>query len=56
MKAERIEYDNRRLYLVFEMMDMSLTQYIKKKGRKGLIKLDEKQQIRTIMKQILIGL
>jgi serine/threonine protein kinase len=25
MKAERIEYDNQRLYLVFECMDMSLT-------------------------------
>ena len=41
MRAERIEYESRRLYLIFERMDMSLTQYIKKKGRKGLIKLDE---------------
>jgi serine/threonine protein kinase len=56
MKAERIEYDNRRLYLVFECMDMSLTQYIKKRGRKGLIKLDEKHEILTIMKQLLLGL
>jgi hypothetical protein len=50
MKAEKIEYDNRRLYLVFECMEMSLTQYIKKKGRKGLIKLDEKHEILPIMK------
>jgi renal tumor antigen len=56
MKAERIEYDNRRLYLVFECMDMSLTQYIKKRGRKGLIKLDEKHEILPIMKQLLLGL
>jgi hypothetical protein len=32
MKAERIEYENRRLYLAFEMMDMTLTQWIKKVG------------------------
>lgn len=25
MKAERIEFENRKLYIVFEMMDMSLT-------------------------------
>jgi serine/threonine protein kinase len=25
MKAERIEYENRRLYMVLEKMDMSLT-------------------------------
>jgi len=34
MKAERIEFENRKLYIVFEMMDMSLTQYIKKKGKR----------------------
>ena len=41
MKAERIEYENRRLYMVLEKMDMSLTQWIKKKGRKGMVRLDE---------------
>jgi len=41
MKAERIELEKGRLYIVFELMDMSLTQYIKKKGRKGQIQLDE---------------
>ena len=51
-----MDYENRRLYLVFEKMDMSLTQYIKKIGRKGMNKLDEQSQIKTIMKQILKGL
>ena len=32
MKADRIEFENKRLYLVFENMDMTLTQYIRKKG------------------------
>lgn len=41
MKAERIEFENRKLYIVFEMMDMSLTQYIKKRGRRGVHRLDE---------------
>lgn len=41
MKAERIEYENRRLYIIFEMMDMSLTQYIKRKGRRLGVRLDE---------------
>jgi hypothetical protein len=50
MKAERIEFENRRLYLVFEKMDLSLTQYIRKRGRKGLVRLEEDNEIRTIMK------
>jgi hypothetical protein len=50
MKAERIEFENRRLYLVFEKMDLSLTQYIRKRGRKGLVRLEEDSEIRTIMK------
>ena len=50
MKAERIEFENRRLYLVFELMDMSLTQFIRKRGRKGLLKLDEDHEIKTIAK------
>jgi len=32
------------------------TEYIKKKSRKGLVKLDEKTEIRKIMSQILLGL
>ena len=53
MKAERIEYENRRLYIVYQKMDLSLTQYIKKKGRKAMLKLDEDLEIKTIMKSIL---
>ena len=50
MKAERIEFENRKLYIVFEMMDMSLTQYIKKRGRRGVNRLDEQAEIKVIMK------
>ena len=55
MKAHRIEYENRKLFIVFDLMEMSLTQYIKKIGRKGLVKMDEDSQIKVIMKQILEG-
>lgn len=55
MRAERIEYDNKKLYLVFEQMDMSLTQYIKRKAKKG-IRLDENTEIKILMKQILTGM
>ena len=37
-------------------MDLSLTQWIKKKGRKRKVKLSEDTEIRVIMKQILTGL
>jgi hypothetical protein len=50
MKADRIEYENKRLYLVFENMDMTLTQYIKKKGMKGRFRLSEDTEIKIIMK------
>ena len=53
MKAERIEFENRKLYIVFKQMDMSLTQYIKKKGKKGLLQLNESGEIKVLMKQIL---
>ena len=56
MKAERIQLENRRLYIVFERMDLSLTQWTKKKGRKRKVKLSEDTEIRVIMKQILTGL
>lgn len=55
MKAHRIEYENRKLFIVFDLMEMSLTQFIKKIGRKGLVKMDEDNQIKVIMKQILEG-
>ena len=41
MRAEKIEYENRKLYLIFKKMDMSLAQYIKKIGKKGHVKFDE---------------
>lgn len=31
MRAERIEYDNKRLFIVFEKMEMNLSDYIKKR-------------------------
>ena len=55
MKAERIEYENRKLFIVFEQMDMSLTQYIKRKVKAGQ-KLDEQGEIKILMKQILTGM
>jgi hypothetical protein len=30
-----MDNENRKLFIIFEKMDMSLTQYIKKKGKKG---------------------
>ena len=50
MRAERIEYENRKLYIVFEKMDMTLTQFIRKKGKKGAYKLSEDFEIKVIMK------
>jgi hypothetical protein len=50
MKAERIEFENRWLYIIFEKMDMSLTQFIRKKGQKWASKLNEDYEIKTIMK------
>jgi len=55
MKAERIEYENRKLFIVFEQMDMSLTQFIKRKVKSGQ-KLDEQNEIKILMKQILTGM
>ena len=55
IRADKIEYENRKLIIVFEKMDMSLSEYIKKRGRKGLLKLDEQSEIKVIMKQILLG-
>ena len=50
LKAEKIEYENRKLYIIFEKMDMNLSDYIKKRGRKGLVRLDEQNEIKTIMR------
>ena len=50
LKAEKIRFENRKLYVVFEKMDMSLTQWIKKKGNRAKVKLNEDTEIRVIMK------
>lgn len=51
MRAERIEYDNKRLFIVFEKMEMNLSDYIKKKRNKT-----DRSDISTIMKQVMLGL
>lgn len=33
LKAEQIEFENKRVYAVFELMDMSLTQYLRKRSK-----------------------
>ena len=48
MKAEHIDFENRKLYVFFPRMDMNLTQFIKKKIKRGKGKLDENTEIRTI--------
>jgi len=53
MRAERLEYDNKRLFIVFERMDMNLSDYIKKKRH---LSPNDRADINTIMKQITIGL
>jgi serine/threonine protein kinase len=52
LKAERIEYENRRLFIVFEKMEMNLQEYIKKSKKQGM----HETEIATIMKQILLGI
>lgn len=53
LRAEKIDYENRKLFMVFEKMDMNLQEFIKQKHRSGQ-KLTE-NEISTIMKQILLG-
>jgi serine/threonine protein kinase len=54
LKAEKIEYENRKLFIVFEKMELNMSDWIKKKGQKGMVKLDE-EEIKTVMRQVLIG-
>ena len=49
LKAEKIQFEYRRLFVVFEKMDMSLTDWIKKKGHRGMVKFNEDSEIRVIM-------
>jgi hypothetical protein len=50
MKSEAIHYDNKRVYAVFELMDMSLTQYMRKRSKQKVNKLEEVTEIRVLMK------
>ena len=47
--SERIEYENRKLYVVFQMMENNLSDWIKRKGKKGMVRLDEDAEIKVIM-------
>lgn len=53
LKAERIEYENRKLYIVFEKMEMNLQEYIKKKRKNPTT--GERHDINQIMKQLMIA-
>jgi male germ cell-associated kinase len=44
MRAEQIAFDDGGLFIVFEQMDMTLTQYIKRRKNLG------EEEIRTLMK------
>jgi hypothetical protein len=48
MKADHIDFDNRKLYVFFQPMDMNLTQFIKKRFKRGKGRLDETNEIKVI--------
>jgi serine/threonine protein kinase len=56
MKADHIDFDNRKLYVFFQPMDMNLTQFIKKRFKRGKGRLDETNEIKVITRQILLGM
>jgi hypothetical protein len=56
MKAEKIEFENKRLYVVLELMEMTLTQFLRKRLKSPNPKLDEQTEIRVIMKQLISGI
>ena len=56
MKADHIDFDNRKLYVFFQPMDMNLTQFIKKRFKRGKGRLDEATEIKIITRQILLGM
>lgn len=53
MKSEKIELEMRKLYILFEKMDMSMSQFIKKKSNTSM---SENKIIKPMMKQIMLGL
>ena len=56
LKAETVEYDNRKLYAIFELMEMSLTQFLRKRAKMAKPMLDENTEVKVIMKQLLIAM
>ena len=56
LKADSIEYDNRKLYAIFELMEMSLTQFLRKRAKMAKPMLDENTEVKVIMKQLLIAM
>lgn len=56
LKAEHIEFENKRAYAIFELMEMSLTQFLRKRLKSNNPKLDENTEIRVLMKQIITAI
>ena len=55
VNAKRIELEKGKLHIVFEHLDMNLTDFMREKMNTEGRKLTE-EEIRVIMKQVLIGL
>ena len=57
MKAEDIIFENKKLHVVFELMEMNLTQFIRKRYKERRdARFDENTEVRVLMKQVLIGM
>ena len=52
VQVKKIQFENGTLFIVFEHLDMNLTEFMKEKARKEGRKLTE-EEIRIIMKQVL---
>ena len=49
VQVRRVAFEGNTLYIVFEHLDMNLTEYVKEKARKEARKLTE-EEVRIIMK------
>lgn len=56
MKAIDIIYENGKLHIVFELMELNLTQFIRKRKSESLKRFDEQMEIKVIAKQLLMGM
>ena len=56
MKAIDIIYENGKLHIVFELMELNLTQFIRKRKSESLKRFDEGLEIKVISKQLLMGM